>query len=460
MVFLVKRSDFVGFNVVSLVTKNSTIFPPLEECYEINIFPTTGFANTTTFLIQSGEVQQVLTNTYRFYYRIKDTNDEIQINDVSSVRETLYKFNIASELFGTQIGALSNNTATIEVYCDINFLSGRKITLYKSLILYKEHKFDSDSTFYKLLSSADFYDQITNSEIFVRVELLKDLQTDMIKAYTEDPPATDKLNITSQIIELNSTQTSNLPAKWNVTTPSCSTYSNYCNNRGVCYDVGNTFFCKCLIDYSGQFCQVSKNNSATWFNKSNTLVDMFISNSSKLEVNQILVNSIDTLVKSSTNLIDVGDSKQVKRLNNIMNTLAKSTSVISKNVIKNSMDNFVNIANTMFRTNMKNFNQQKYITINDMLLKNNNASSFKNINLKVEYVNLTNFGSINSSQKIFLDEIDPRLLSQPNMTYILNFNDSSEYIQLTQEQLNFYSQTIVEVKNYIQTILIAAFNAN
>jgi hypothetical protein len=100
-------------------------------------------------------------------------------------------------------------------------------------------------------------------------------------------------------------------------------------------------------------------------------------------------------------LIDVGDSKQVKRLNNIMNTLAKSTSVISKNVIKNSMDNFVNIANTMFRTNMKNFNQQKYITINDMLLKNNNASSFKNINLKVEYVNLTNFGSINSSQKIF-----------------------------------------------------------
>jgi hypothetical protein len=459
---LVKRSDFIGFNLINLVTKNSTIFPSLEECYEMNISPTSGFANSTTFFIKSREVQQGLKSTFRFYYRVKDTNDEIQIGDVSSVSETIYKFNIASELFGTQIGVPSNNTVIIEVYCDIKFPSERKTTLYKSLILYKENKFNSvnsDLTYDKLLSSINLNNQTKNTDIFIAVELLKVLQTDMVNAYTEDPPITDKINITSPIIDLNSTQKIYIPAKLNLYTTSCSTNSNYCNNRGVCYDVGNIPLCKCLNDYSGQYCQLSKNNSAAWFKISNTLVDMLTSNSSALEINKNLVNSIDTLFKSINSLIDVGDTKEVKRLINIMNTLANSTSAISKDVIKNSTDNFVNIAKTMFRTNMMNFNQQKYITINDMLLKNNNASDFKNIDLKVEYVNLTNLGSINQSQKIFLDKLDPKLLSQPNMTYVLHFNDSSADKLLSDEQKNFNDVTIVNVKNYIQSILLSAFNS-
>jgi hypothetical protein len=459
--FINKRSDFVGFNAINIATKNSTIFPTLEECSEMNIFPSTGFANSTTFSIQSREVQQVLTNKYRFYYRIKDTDDEIQIENESSIRETKYKFNILSELFGTQIGALSNDTLMIEVFCDINFVSGRKITLFKSLILYKELKFDSGLSYDKLLSNADLNDQITNSQILSRAEVLNDLQTDLKGAFTQDPPATVRMNLTSNATDINPVQSSSIAAKSIVTSPSCSAYSNYCNNRGICYNVGINLFCKCLGDFSGLFCQMSKNNSITWMNMTNKLVDMFnyrTSNSSSFEVDQNLVSSINTLFNSSSKLIDVGDTNQVKNLKNLMNSLANSTSAMSKDVIKNSMDNFVNIANTMFKTNIKNFNQQKYNTINNMVL-NSNTSALKNINLKIQYVNLTSLGSSSSSKRILQESIDTNVLTDPNMSYVLNFDDSTENIPLSREQQDFYSETTVEVKNYMQTILMSAFNA-
>lgn len=497
---IIKSPQFLGYNEIKVAYSNSTVFPDIEDCHsELKVFPNTGYSNSTLFLIFIKEDEKILGTTlsYRFYYRIKDTDEEIEINDISSKKETSSKFSIDVEKY---LNGNSDGKIFLDLFCDILYKTGRKITLFAEMSLMKNIKFDPVLTNEKLLSFQDLNDETPDHEILSRIQLMSELQSDLPYSAnkglgfnqdidysifngdtinqnnTTETTLTNNSNINNDIIydssfyaELSSDPLDpNYNSKIQSTIPSILSLScktgkdtNYCNDRGLCYEAQNSLFCKCFPEYMGRFCQTRRIVAETWLNTSNKYIDILNKDISKFQVDRALIKAVDTLIESSSILLNASDTQKIIKLNSLMNSLRTALSKMNREVLRSSLTNYCNIAKNLYTNNIMHRDKHKYDVVHDLLLKNYTFTDalkpYFNTYLTVEYYDITN---ILSTARIFSNNtisLDFKLLAKPNMTYILRVYDPSYKIQISPEYTKFAETVRVSVKVFIADVFINQF---
>ncbi len=471
---VLKRSDFIGYNLISLFSNNDLLFPSLDECGTMNVYPSTGMVNVTTFNFESRELQQAPTNTYNFYYRVKDSDIINQLGNSLSNREISNLFKFPFSLIGAQIGS-SNSTMLLDVYCDVVYgqntqmNTNKQMTLYVRMKLYAEVSFAATLDYNNILSTMDLNDQITNQQLLDRVKVLNDLQSDL-KDYSLGSLTTTNQNNTSENNFNNSTNgssnsTSNidqstiLPNGKQVVqvTPSCDNDHNHCNNRGVCYSIDINLFCQCFNGYKGDNCQLNLNNSITWIDTQSKMLDMFnyrLSNYTTFQVDSSLIQSVTTLFNSTSNLIS--NVTDLIPFQNIMKTISDYSSQPNYNKdFSAAKQNLFAMADTMYKLNIKTTNLQKYENFNQMLISGD--PSIKSYNYTVKYFDLNNIIVTNTKMRQL--QLDQSLLSDANKTYVLQIQDASD-LTLADSQKSYMSKSMDNLKNYLQTVSMGIFNTS
>jgi hypothetical protein len=103
----------------------------------------------------------------------------------------------------------------------------------------------------------------------------------------------------------------------------------------------------------------------------------------------------------------------------------------------------------MFKLNLKTINLQKYDNFQNKVLKRD--QTVENINYKVKYNDTQNLKEINKL-KLRQLQFDQDLISNPNITYVIDLQDDVNKQPLEEQQIQMFKNTTENRKKYLETI--------
>lgn len=432
--------------------------------------------NLTKFTIQSKENEYLPTNSYRFYYYLKDISaSPISISSDFGIRDV-------NVIFEYPNMPVDMNEITVDVYVDVIPLDGNKYTLFKQLKLYRSLELIGNFNYTNILQTLTINNEMSD-------EMILDAQKSLSKLETDLPLVIDttfsKSNVT---LNANGTVSIN-PAECND--------ANYCNNRGTCYVVNLIPFCKCNIGFKGRFCQITESNYNVLVDYSRNLsqiayynlynnTNFTIPNSLSSELIQKIYLQINTNLKFVEDVEDM--DFYVQTLNYLLENKDKGNVLSKLNQNKNQLMNAASrilslLQTSIYKAKYENLNQKikssnsfqdtsgKYFVkfLNNTTNSTNNNSSNLNATLpnkrkltkrinrerSLQYIFSNNdlIGSSNNNQTIttnIFDNQDP---------YIIIINDP-KILELTQEQLSLYKEKYNQLTALLNNFTTAFIQAN
>ncbi len=473
------RSDFFGYNILTLKKREDMTQKPFSICSVINIYPLTGVINLTKFTIQSRENEYLPTNKYKFYYYLKDISlNPIYISGESKDRDINVTFEykeIPEDM----------KEVTVEIYIDISPQDKTPYTLFRQVKLYKSLESVGTLDYSTTLQTLTINSEMNSDMILNAQKSLKELETDL--------PFAINTTFVSSNTKFNSNGTISLSP------PSC-TDTEYCNRRGVCYIIDLVPFCKCKPEFKGRFCQITKNNydtlakysknlsqisnynlyNKTNFDKPNSIsIELIQTVFFEFETNINFVEKFDDLqsyVDTLKFLFDKKDKGNVLQTLNkskslIMNMITKCICFLTYSSFKLKYDNLnEKIKTSGSFTDPKGRYYVKFINSNnqnsefsdasqssDSKIENSSKSkTLRRLNYNYRY-NKTNryIQSILGQNNVSRNETN----AKDDNPYIILVTEN-KILSLTEEQSNYYKVKYNELKVLMNNIIQAFIQAN
>lgn len=426
---LVKRSDFIGYNVIDHIKKKDILFLENQPCSSLLMVPTVGIVLQTEFNFKANLTTYGDFTNYKFFYQIKKSKYIELISNITSNDEVNHIFNIPTE-------QVYDNKMDLYIICEIyndekNATLGiPSMVLFRELSVYIKLKFHLENSYNLILQDLKVNNAMSTYQIQLKSNVLSSIQSDLLSPNYESS------------IKCSKNVNSLLPIDTNL--PNCN--PSLCNNRGVCYSNGCITNCACYSGYIGANCEISKDNYNVWKQGFDATVEamdyrVFIYNQTGLILDNSLLNSADVLLDSVVSSVQRFEDLE-PFFNLLDNVIVKFNDKISTTKeVEASFNNFHNMVSSIYLFSIKQMNRRSEENVKEYADSGVTVSTLGTLDLTGVNYSVTYIGYRNLQENITITD---------NSNYFVSFSDPySNTILLTDDQKSYYRDKLMMWKKYV-----------